>query len=165
MVNMMTMMIRRFREVWTRGYRDTQAEICGQRCSEIQCVLRRYWNDERTNAALRTVLIHITGQRRQNADYYADCVCSKCIKTAPCSSVRKTVSEVARAATAKPCARQRQSRAAAGDAHRRLHTTRGPRKFWSDNKEVQHTCSTGIKCDVNTLTCCQNTARKFLRAV
>ena len=28
-----------------------------------------------------------------------------------------------------------------GDAHRRLHMTSGPRKFWSDCNEVQHTCS------------------------
>ena len=35
-------------------------------------------------------------------------------------------------------ARQQQSRAAAGDARRRLHTTRGPRKFRTDGKEVQH---------------------------
>ena len=34
--------------------------------------------------------------------------------------------------------RQQQNRAAAGDVHRLLHLTRGPRKFWSDCKEFQH---------------------------
>jgi len=32
---------------------------------------------------------------------------------------------------------KQQSRAAAGDAHRRLHMTCGPRKFSLDSKEVQ----------------------------
>jgi len=39
-----------------------------------------------------------------------------------------------------PMSVREQSRAAAGDVHRRLHMTRGPRKFWPDCKEVQRTC-------------------------
>ena len=39
-----------------------------------------------------------------------------------------------------PMSVREQSRAAAGDVHRRLHMTRGPLKFWSDCKEVQRTC-------------------------
>jgi len=65
--------------------------------------------------------------------YHADRACFKRFKTLLCPSVRPSVrlSQGQRA-------RQQQSRAAAGDAHRRLHTTRGPRKFRTDGKEVQH---------------------------
>ena len=55
--------------------------------------------------------------------YYGYRVCCKRTKTMPCPSVRLSVPG-----------------AAAGDAHRRLHMTRGRRKFWSDCKEVQNTC-------------------------
>jgi len=61
---------------------------------------------------------------------YADRVRDKSIKTVQCLSVRPSVclSQGQRA-------RQQHSRAAAGDAHRRLlHMIRGPRKFWSDRQ-------------------------------
>jgi len=61
--------------------------------------------------------------------YHADRACFKRFKTLLCPSVRPSQGQRAR---------QQQSRAAAGDAHRRLHTTRGPRKFRTDGKEVQH---------------------------
>jgi len=65
--------------------------------------------------------------------FYTDRVSCKLIKTIPRLSVRLSV--------AGQRARQQQSRAAAGDAHRRLlQVARGPRKFWSDCKEVQHSC-------------------------
>jgi len=35
---------------------------------------------------------------------------------------------------------QQQSRAAAGDVHHWLHVICGLLKFWSDCKEIQHTC-------------------------
>jgi len=41
-------------------------------------------------------------------------------------------------------ARQHEGRAAAGNAHCRLHMTRGSRKVWSDCKEVQRTCCSAV---------------------
>jgi len=61
-------------------------------------------------------------------------ICGKRIETVPCPSVRPSVLFQEQRAP------QQQSRAAAGDAHCQVHMTRGPRKFCSDSKEVQHTC-------------------------
>ena len=65
--------------------------------------------------------------------YYAHGVCGKRIKPVQCPSVRPFV-------CLSQSTRQQQSRASAGDAHRQLHMIGGPRKFWSDCKEVQHIC-------------------------
>jgi len=59
----------------------------------------------------------------------------KRIKTVPCPTIRPSVC----LSVPGQRARQQQSRAEADDAHRWLRMTRGPRKFWSDCKEVQRT--------------------------
>jgi len=71
----------------------------------------------------RFALIHVHN--------FTECSHKKRIKTVPiCLSA--CLSQWQRA-------RQHEGRAAAGNAHCRLHMTRGSRKVWSDCKEVQRT--------------------------
>jgi len=63
------------------------------------------------------------------ATCYADRVCGQCIKMVPCLSVRPSVPGER--------ARQQESRAAAGDAHRRLRMTHAGRVNNNNNNNKQ----------------------------